>query len=158
MVTQTDLPGKTLGCRAHLKTLNHFGLSPLIAGYTNGECSSNAAASASIASRFWSSICTGSDGSATNEMASCFMIDSALTAGGPSWAAVEAGFRMLPPALTVSVLNQTTVPSYWAPWISIRCGLPCLASCSASLIICAHVFGGVFTRSERYQSSWVLLL
>ena len=43
------------------------------------------------------------------------MIDSALTAGGPSWAAVEAGFRMLPPALAVSVLNQTTVPSYWAP-------------------------------------------
>ena len=30
-------------------------------------------------------------------------------------AAVEAGFRMLPPALAVSVLNQTTVPSYWAP-------------------------------------------
>src|SRR5258708_7504300 len=86
------------------------------------------------------------------------MIDSALIAGGPSWAAVEAGFRMLPPALTVSVLNQTTVPSYWAPWISIRCGLPCLASVSASLNICAHVFGGVFTRSERYHRSWVLLL
>src|SRR5262249_54728995 len=86
------------------------------------------------------------------------MIDSALTAGGPSWAAVEAGFRMLPPALATSVLNQTTVPSYWAPWISMRCGLPCLASCSASLIISAHVFGGVFTRSERYQSNWVLLL
>src|SRR5262249_22136375 len=86
------------------------------------------------------------------------MIDSALTAGGPSRAAVEAGFRMLPPALATSVLNQTTVPSYCAPWISMRCGLPCLASCSASLIISAHVFGGVFTRSERYHSSWVLLL
>ncbi len=65
---------------------------------------------------------------------------------------------MLPPALATSVLNQTTVPSYWAPWISMRCGLPALASCSASANICAHVFGGVFTRSERYQSSWVLLL
>src|SRR5215831_532392 len=86
------------------------------------------------------------------------MIDSALTAGGPSRAAVEIGFRMLPPALAVSVLNQTTVPSYCAPWISMRCALPCLASCSASLNICAHVFGGVFTRSERYHSSWVLLL
>ena len=86
------------------------------------------------------------------------MIDSALTAGGPSWAAVEVGFRMLPPALATSVLNHTTVPSYCAPWISMRCGLPCLASCSASLIICAQVFGGVFTRSDRYQSSWVLLL
>src|SRR5262249_16254315 len=86
------------------------------------------------------------------------MIDSALTAGGPSWAAVEAGFRMLPPALTVSVLNQTTIPSYWRPWIWMRGALRCLARCSGSLIICAHVFGGVFTRSDRYQSSWVLLL
>ncbi len=73
----------------------------------------------SIASRFWSSICTPRLGSAAGEWASCCMIDSALTAGGPSWAAVEVGFRMLPPALATSVLNQTTVPSYWAPWISM---------------------------------------
>ena len=111
-----------------------------------------------MASRFWSSICTPSDGSAEDELASVFMIDSALTAGAPSWAFVEVGFRMLPPALATSVLNQTTTPSYWAPWISIRCGLPCLASAWASANICAHVLGGVLTRSERYQSSWVLLL
>src|SRR5262249_20729834 len=110
------------------------------------------------ASLFWSSIWTGSEGSAKDEVASCLMMDSALTAGGPSWAAVEAGFKMLPPALTTSVLNHTTVPSYWAPWISIRWGLPCRASACASANICAHVFGGVFTRSERYQSNWVLLL
>ena len=65
---------------------------------------------------------------------------------------------MLPPALETMVLNQTVVPSYWAPWISIRCGLPCLASASASLIISSQVLGGVFTRSERYHRSWVLLL
>ena len=79
-----------------------------------------------MASRFWSSICTPSDGSADDELASVFMIVSALSAGGPSLAAVEVAFRMLPPALATSVLNQTTTPSYWAPWISIRCGLPCL--------------------------------
>ena len=65
---------------------------------------------------------------------------------------------MLPPALEIRVLNQTVVPSYCAPWISIRCGLPSLASCSASVIIWSQVAGGVFTRSSRYHSSWVLLL
>src|SRR6201986_2235272 len=83
---------------------------------------------------------------------------SARTAAAPSLAAVDVAFRMLPPELATSVLNQTTTPSYWAPWISIRCGLPSLASCCASANICAHVLGGVFTRSDRYHSSWVLLL
>ncbi len=36
--------------------------------------------------------------------------------------------------------------------------MPSFFSCSASAIICAHVFGGVFTRSERYHNSWVLVL
>ena len=88
-----------------------------------------------MASRFWSSICTGSDGSAAFDVASRFMVFKAVTAGGPSDACCEFGVRMLPPALATMVLNQTVVPSYWAPWISIRCGLPCLASASASLII-----------------------
>src|SRR5579859_5943148 len=65
---------------------------------------------------------------------------------------------MVPPALFTIVLNHTVVPSYCAPWISIRCGLPALASCSASEIIWAPVVGGFGTRSERYHSSWVLLL
>ena len=64
----------------------------------------------------------------------------------------------MPPALFTIVLNHTVVPSYCAPWISMWCGLPSLASCSASAIICAHVFGGFVTRSERYHSSWVLVL
>ena len=34
-----------------------------------------------MASRFWSSICTGSDGSAADEVASRFMIFRASTAG-----------------------------------------------------------------------------
>ena len=40
----------------------------------------------------------------------------------------------------------------------MRCGLPSFFSCSASASIWAQVFGGVLTRSERYHSSWVLLL
>src|SRR6516165_5853183 len=111
-----------------------------------------------MASRFWSSICTGSDGSAAVDVASRFMIFKPSTAGVPSEAFVPSGVRMLPPALATRVLNQTVVPSYWAPWISIRCGLPCFASASASLIIWFQVVGGVFTRSDRYHSSWVLLL
>ena len=74
---------------------------------------------ASIASRFWFSICTDSDGSAAVESASCFMIDSALTAGAPSDGAVAVAFRTLPPALATIVLNQTVAPSYCAPWISM---------------------------------------
>ncbi len=40
----------------------------------------------------------------------------------------------------------------------MRCGFPALASAIDWSIISSHVFGGVGTRSERYQSSWVLLL
>ena len=71
---------------------------------------------------------------------------------------MPSALSMLPPALATSVLNQTATPSYWAPWISMRCGLPCLASWVESLIISSQVVGGFGTRSERYQSSWVLLL
>src|SRR5438105_12099328 len=111
-----------------------------------------------MASGFWSSCCTASEGSEAGECASLDMICSAFKAGAPSDGAVLLGFSTLPPALATSVLNQTVTPSYWAPWISIRCGLPWRASCSASLIIWAHVVGGVGTRSERYHSSWVLVL
>src|ERR1700722_18913942 len=111
-----------------------------------------------MASRFWFSICTSSDGSAADEVASCFMIDRALTAGAPSVTLFASGLRIVPPALATIVLNQTVAPSYWAPWISMRWGLPALASCSASASICAQVVGGFGTRSERYHSSWVLLL
>ncbi len=74
---------------------------------------------ASIASRFWFSIWTDSDGSAAGESASCFMTDRALTAGAPRDGAVALAFRMLPPALATMVLNQTVAPSYCAPWISM---------------------------------------
>src|ERR1700730_18153437 len=102
-----------------------------------------------MASRFWFSICTGSDGYAAGPLASCFMIDRALTAGAPSVTLVASGFRIVPPALDTIVLNQTVAPSYCAPWISIRCGLPALASWIESLIISVQVAGGVGTRSER---------
>ncbi len=86
------------------------------------------------------------------------MMLSALTAGAPSATCAAFGVSTLPPALASSVLNHTTTPSYCAPWISIRCGLPCCASLAASANISAQVFGGFGTRSERYHSSWVLLL
>ena len=86
------------------------------------------------------------------------MTPSAVTAGGPSDTCWASAVRTLPPALASMVLNQTVTPSYWAPWISIRCGLPSLASCSESAIIWAQVVGGVVTRSDRYHSSWVLVL
>src|SRR5262249_50739548 len=111
-----------------------------------------------MASRFVSSICTGSDGSAAGDVARRFMMLRAFTAGAPSETCCAFGVNTPPPALASRVLNQTVTPSYWAPWISIRCGLPCLASASASLIISVQVLGGDFTRSERYHSSWVLLL
>ena len=111
-----------------------------------------------MASRFASSIWTGSDGSAATEVASRFMIVKALTAGAPSDTCAASGVSTLPPALASSELNQTTTPSYCAPWISIRCGLPSFASWIESLIISSQVLGGLGTRSERYHSSWVLLL
>src|SRR6266498_4094794 len=97
-------------------------------------------------------------GSAAVELASCFMIDRALTAGAPSVILVASGFSTVPPALDTIVLNQTVAPSYCAPWISMRCALPSLASFSASAIISAQVAGGFGTRSDRYHSSWVLVL
>ena len=72
-----------------------------------------------MASRFWFSICTLRDGSAAVEVASCFMTDRALTAGAPRVTWVASGFRVVPPALDTIVLNQTVVPSYCAPWISM---------------------------------------
>src|SRR5260370_12510933 len=95
-------------------------------------------------------------GSAAGEAASCFMIDRALTAGAPSVTLVASGFRIVPPALATIVLNQTVVPSYCAPWISIRCGLPCLARCSASALIRAQVVGGAGFWAGRYPRSPVL--
>src|SRR5262249_33072515 len=101
---------------------------------------------------------TSRDGSAATDVASLFMILSAVMAGLPSATCAASGVSTLPPALASIVLNQTVAPSYCAPWISIRCGLPCLASLIASLIISVQVFGGVLTRAERYHRNWVLVL
>src|SRR3954469_15691889 len=62
---------------------------------------------------------------------------------------------IVPPAEATSELNHTVVPSYWAPWISIR---PALGRPSACLINPSHVVAGSLTRSLRYQSSWVFVL
>ena len=73
-----------------------------------------------MASRFSSSIWTDSDGSAAGEVASVFMIVERLDRRRAERRAPSpSSFRMLPPALATSVLNQTVTPSYWAPWISM---------------------------------------
>src|ERR1044072_367989 len=111
-----------------------------------------------MASRFWSSIWLGREGSAAGDFARFRMIPAARTAGGPREGAVAVALRMEPPALLISVLNQTVRPSYWAPWISTKCGLPCRARAPAMASISAQVLGGVGTRSLRYHRSWVLVL
>ncbi len=111
-----------------------------------------------MASRFWSSIWFGSEGSAATESARSCITVAAATAGAPSEGACASGVRIEPPALVTRVLNQTVSPSYWAPWISTRCGLPSRASSCARASISAQVPGGVGTKSSRYQSSWVLEL
>src|SRR6266487_696416 len=80
------------------------------------------------------------------------MIVSAVMAGLPSATCAASGVSTLPPALASMVLNQTVAPSYCAPWISIRCGLPALASLIESLIISVQVAGGVLTTAEYSHS------
>lgn len=111
-----------------------------------------------MASRFWSSVWLGSDGSAAGETARSRMMPAARTAGAPSEGAVASALRIDPPALATSVLNQTVSPSYWAPWTSIRWGLPAFARARAASSIPAQVVGGSGTRSDRYHSSWTLVL
>src|SRR3954447_23537677 len=78
---------------------------------------------------------------------------------GPSGSDTVVGpERMLPPAESTSALNQTVNPSYLFAWTWINAGLPCAASLSASLIIWSQVVGAFFTRSLRYQRSWVFEL
>src|SRR5918996_1823625 len=59
-----------------------------------------------------------------------------------------------PPADCTSELNQTTAPSYCAPWISIR---PAFGSLEAWLIRPFQVLAGSRTRSLRYHSSCVFV-
>ena len=61
---------------------------------------------------------------------------------------------IVPPADATSELNHTVVPSYCAPWISMR---PALGSDSACLMRPSHVVAGFLTRSLRYQSSCVFV-
>ncbi len=111
-----------------------------------------------MASRFWSSICTGSDGSAAGEVASSFMIESALTAGAPNVTfdrvrvedrAAGAPHHRVEPDGRSFVLGALDLDV-------VRLSLLRKLLCVSDHL--AHVVGGDFTRSERYHSSWVLLL
>src|SRR5919197_4464405 len=103
--------------------------------------------------RAWSSLVALSDGSPALEVARRFMI---LAAVRPGWPNVTLSPETIePPADATSELNQTTTPSYWAPWISMKFAL---ASLEAWSMRPSHVLAGLETRSLRYQSSCVLVL
>src|SRR4051794_22122672 len=81
-----------------------------------------------------------------------------MTPAARDQAALGVGLllRMIvPPADATSELNHTVVPSYCAPWISIRPACDRLVAC---LMSPSQVVAGFLTRSLRYQSSWVLVL
>src|SRR5207302_697646 len=67
-----------------------------------------------------------------------------------STASLPLSSRMRPPAEATRLLNHTVRPSYCAPWISTRPGLPCWRRAIACSIIWSQVAGGVGTRSLRY--------
>jgi hypothetical protein len=69
-----------------------------------------------------------------------------LGAGWPSVTCVP--LTIVPPADCTSELNQTTTPSYCAPWISM-----CVLSRVASSIRSDQVLGTCLTLSLRYQSN-----
>src|SRR4051812_16764366 len=81
------------------------------------------------------------------------MIAAARWPGAPSVTLLPA--TIVPPADCTRALNQTVVPSYWAPWISIR---PAFGRLDAWAMRPSQVDAGFLTRSLRYQSSCVLLL
>src|SRR3954451_14283577 len=119
----------------------------------NGELTWKAAPPDSKAWRFWSSFCALSDGSAALEVPSLCMIRAALSHAGLGVGLLLT--TMAPPPPATRELNHTVVPSYCAPWISMR---PALGSDSACLMRPSHVVAGFLTRSLRYQSSCVLVL
>src|SRR3954449_2069441 len=119
----------------------------------NGEVTWKAAAPCSKAWRFWSSFCALSDGSAAFDVPSLCMMRAAFSQAGPGVGLLLT--TMVPPPEATSELNQTVVPSYCAPWISMR---PAFGRAEACAMSPSHVVAGCLTRSLRYQSSCVLVL
>ena len=62
-----------------------------------------------------------------------------------------------PPALSSSVLNHTTTPSFWVACTPIQLGSPAACNRAASSTIAFQVAGGLSIKSGRYQSNWVLV-
>src|SRR3954449_3375711 len=118
----------------------------------NGEVTWKAAAPCSKAWRFWSSFCALSDGSAAFDVPSLRMMRAAFSHAGLGVGLLLT--TIVPPPPATSELNHTVVPSYWAPWISMR---PAFGSAEACAIRPSHVAAGFLTRSLRYQSSCVFV-
>src|SRR3954451_10358309 len=119
----------------------------------NGELTWKAASPCSKAWRFWSSFCALSDGSVAFDVPSLCMIRAAFCHAAPGVGLLLT--TMVPPPEATSELNQTVVPSYCAPWISMR---PALGRAEACAMSPSQVPAGFLTRSLRYQSSCVLVL
>ena len=104
------------------------------------------------------------EGSAPGAVATDFMICSALTVAARC-AGVSVRVTVLPssestwpPALSSSVLNHTTTPSFWLACTPIQLGPPAACNRPASSTTALHVAGGLSIKSGRYQSNWVLVL
>ena len=131
---------------------------------TNGQLTSSAALPCSRASRAVPSSVWVIDGSAPGAVATDLMICSALTVAARC-SGVSVRVTVLPssestrpPALSNSVLNHTTRPSYCLPCTAIQLGPPAACSRLASASMPSQVSGGGATRSGRYQSNWVLVV
>src|SRR5271156_1004016 len=129
-----------------------------------GQLTSSAAFPCSNASRAVPASVRVTEGSAPGAVATDFMICNALTVA-VRCAGVSVRVTVLPssestwpPALSSSVLNQTTTPSFWLACTPIQLGPPAACNRAASSSTALHVSGGLFIKSGRYQSNWVLVL
>src|SRR3984885_9128992 len=129
-----------------------------------GQLTSSAALPCSNASRAVPASDRVTEGSAPGAVATDFMICSALTvaarcAGVSIRVTVPPSSESTcPPALSSSVLNHTTTPSFWLACTPIQLGPPAACNRVASSTTALHVAGGLSIKSGRYQSNWVLVL
>src|SRR5277367_5425007 len=129
-----------------------------------GQLTSSAAFPCSNASRAVPASVRVTEGSAPGAVATDFMICNALTVA-VRCAGVSVRVTVLPssestwpPALSSSVLNQTTTPSFWLACTPIQLGPPAACSRAASASTPLQVSGGLSIKSGRYQSNWVFVL
>src|SRR5277367_2861527 len=128
-----------------------------------GQLTSSAAFPCSSASREVPESVRVTEGSAPGAVATDFMICNAVTvavrcAGVSVRVTVPSSESTWPPALSSSVLNQTTTPSFWLACTPIQLGPPAACNRAASASTPLQVSGGLSIKSGRYQSNWVFVL